>query len=415
MDPFVAQVQTNYLKDKLERIENSEPDDALVNSLKEILRNQVPTAWKDYEDLYRTAMACVSQINLFHPELMGRRSDKGSLLVAATEFAQQATMICRIPGVVDSNKLEEFVVEVAEITGVTADYYDKEYSTLQDEVMKTDPKQLYVNEMRALCIDFLDDDFKHHTYKNEKPSSGNIDTARLYRELAAYKTQLPVEYASSIVVRVSSKNLHLVKACIIGPEGTPYHNGVFFFDIFLHNYPHEPPKVNFLTTSGGKYRQNPNLYHGGKVCLSLLGTWQGEPWQPNKSTLLQVLVSIQSLIFVNDPYFNEPGYDKGRGTPQGDQESAQYNLNLYHQVADAAILQPLQRRAKVVPPEFDLAVSTHFIHKRQEIEFTVGGWAEEANSKDTAAQKHKDLPMNELLKEISECLEALARRSHHRS
>lgn len=49
--------------------------------------------------------------------------------------------------------------------------------------------------------------------------------------------------------------------------------------------------------------------HAGKVCLSLLGTWAGPGWQPGKSTLLQVLVSIQSLIMVPDPYFNEPGYE----------------------------------------------------------------------------------------------------------
>jgi ubiquitin-protein ligase len=36
----------------------------------------------------------------------------------------------------------------------------------------------------------------------------------------------------------------------------------------------------------------------GKVCLSLLGTWSGPGWDPKRSTLLQVLVSIQSLIMV---------------------------------------------------------------------------------------------------------------------
>ena len=45
-------------------------------------------------------------------------------------------------------------------------------------------------------------------------------------------------------------------------------------------------------------RFNPNLYNCGKVCLSLLGTWAGPGWNPKTSTLLQVLVSIQSLIMV---------------------------------------------------------------------------------------------------------------------
>lgn len=47
----------------------------------------------------------------------------------------------------------------------------------------------------------------------------------------------------------------------------------------------------------------------GKVCLSLLGTWAGPGWEPGKSTLLQVLISIQSLIMVPEPMFNEPGYE----------------------------------------------------------------------------------------------------------
>lgn len=45
-------------------------------------------------------------------------------------------------------------------------------------------------------------------------------------------------------------------------------------------------------------RFNPNLYNCGKVCLSLLGTWSGPGWDPKTSTLLQVLISIQSLIMV---------------------------------------------------------------------------------------------------------------------
>lgn len=62
-----------------------------------------------------------------------------------------------------------------------------------------------------------------------------------------------------------------------------------------------------MTTGGGLTRFNPNLYADGKVCLSILGTWQGPGWQPGKSTLMQVLLSIQGMIFVPEPYFNEPG------------------------------------------------------------------------------------------------------------
>jgi len=48
-----------------------------------------------------------------------------------------------------------------------------------------------------------------------------------------------------------------------------------------------------------------NLYEEGKVCLSLLGTWEGdrnESWNPARSSLLQAFVSIQGLILVKEPY-----------------------------------------------------------------------------------------------------------------
>ncbi|EME83678.1 uncharacterized protein MYCFIDRAFT_123837, partial [Pseudocercospora fijiensis CIRAD86] len=84
---------------------------------------------------------------------------------------------------------------------------------------------------------------------------------------------------------------------IIGPQGTPYENGLFEFDLLCQNhFPTSPPRLEFRTTGGGRVRFNPNLYDDGTVCLSLLGTWSGEPWDSEKSTIRQVLVSIQAMI-----------------------------------------------------------------------------------------------------------------------
>ena len=70
------------------------------------------------------------------------------------------------------------------------------------------------------------------------------------------------------------------------------------------------------------HRFNPNLYADGKVCLSLLGTWHGgdatEKWDPAHSNLQQVLLSIQGMILIPDPMFNEPGYEAIKGTEEGD-------------------------------------------------------------------------------------------------
>ena len=78
--------------------------------------------------------------------------------------------------------------------------------------------------------------------------------------------------------------------------------------------------------SGG-IQLNPSLYDSGKVCLSLLGTRsgnKGDRWVPGKSTMLQVLVSIQANILNSRPFFNEPEHERITGA-QGEQKSKEYN------------------------------------------------------------------------------------------
>jgi len=156
---------------------------------------------------------------------------------------------------------------------------------------------------------------------------------------------LPLSTGSSVWVRVCADRMDWCKAMISGPAGTPYENGLFVFDINLPaDYPRVPPKVNLQTTGYGSVRFNPNLYNCGKVCLSLLGTWsggQGEGWSEQSSTLLQVLVSIQSLIFVADPYFNEPGYETIYNTPSGRALSRQYNESRRVATVQYAMVDPL--------------------------------------------------------------------------
>ena len=122
----------------------------------------------------------------------------------------------------------------------------------------------------------------------------------------------------------------MLKCLITGPENTPYAHGCFEFDVlFPANYPQTPPCVHLQTTGHHTVRFNPNLYNDGKICLSVLNTWEGAPderWNPLKSTFLQVLVSLQSLILVAEPYFNEPGYECHKGTPAGTVSSVNYNM-----------------------------------------------------------------------------------------
>ena len=133
---------------------------------------------------------------------------------------------------------------------------------------------------------------------------------RISQELSSLATSLPLSINSGVFMRVNEEKVNEIRFLIIGPAGTPYENGCFEFEMIIgYDYPDKPPNVQIMTTGSGSVRFNPNLYNNGKVCLSLLGTWSGPGWDPKVSTLLQVLVSIQSLIMVPDPYFNEPGYE----------------------------------------------------------------------------------------------------------
>jgi ubiquitin-protein ligase len=93
-------------------------------------------------------------------------------------------------------------------------------------------------------------------------------------------------------------------AMIVGPSDTPYFGGYYFFMFdYPVDYPFSPPKVTFMTNDGNT-RFHPNLYRCGKVCLSILNTWEGEKWSAcqNINTVLLALCSL----FVENPLENEP-------------------------------------------------------------------------------------------------------------
>ncbi|CAK5280472.1 unnamed protein product [Mycena citricolor] len=142
-----------------------------------------------------------------------------------------------------------------------------------------------------------------------------------------FLTRLSREYrtlsfmSDSILVRAYEDRTDLLRSLIIGPENTPYEDAPFVIDWMLDsNFPQSPPLLHFLSWTNGNGRVHPNLYEEGKVCLSILGTWAGdkdEIWNATRSTLLQVLVSIQGLVLVKEPWFCEPAYEKLRGTQEG--------------------------------------------------------------------------------------------------
>eukprot|EP01041_Mallomonas_annulata_P009359 gene9359-19411_t len=178
----------------------------------------------------------------------------------------------------------------------------------------------YKSVMQGLQYDEAEELYEYH-YRRFASTVSNTSSKRVKRlaqEHADLSHSLPLSLSSSVVwVRCSSSRMDMLQTIISGPDDTPYSNGLFLFDAYFpDNYPSVAPNVNLQTTGSGT------------VCLSLLGTWEGkdgETWNENTSTFLQVLVSIQSLIFVPDPYFNEPGFEAYMGTPRGVDLSRNYN------------------------------------------------------------------------------------------
>ncbi|KAL8806620.1 MAG: hypothetical protein Q9182_001268 [Xanthomendoza sp. 2 TL-2023] len=152
----------------------------------------------------------------------------------------------------------------------------------------------------------------------------------------------------SLAVACTEADVRNVKALIMGPAETPYEFGFFHFDLkFPKSYPETAPAVTAITTNGGRSRFNPNIYSGGKVCLSILGTWRGESGEQWSSAqgLESILISIQSLMSSN-PYENEPGFENANSSDDKKNQAA-YIAKIRHETLRLAVIQPLEDSLRI--------------------------------------------------------------------
>lgn len=86
------------------------------------------------------------------------------------------------------------------------------------------------------------------------------------------------------------------RACFIGPQGTPYENGLYFIEFKLKDdYPSSRPLARFRTKIW-----HPNVaLDSGAICLDYI---KGN-WSPN-NTLREAILSIFYLL--TSPNFNSP-------------------------------------------------------------------------------------------------------------
>mmetsp|Transcript_5580 Transcript_5580/g.15700 ORF Transcript_5580/g.15700 Transcript_5580/m.15700 type:complete len:560 (+) Transcript_5580:30-1709(+) len=397
--------RTKYLKDckaalerNLTKAGEADPVDSLINErekdkvgkdLAEIFRNQTPTDWDDRKDLYNAAFdlcrTLASDVRL--GVIFGEKDDPEGVLYWLIDFSRQAEAIRKRGSdddvvVWSDAEQQDFLLakQVAEVRDaalkVSRLCHTKKKPVEELSVVSLSERyQSILGPLRFETVDSL----SNHLFLRAAPTAPSGLNMRLrWKELCMFKAALPVEYGSSCFCRVVDSRLDMLRVMITGPDETPYANGCFLFDVNLPaSYPQVAPKVQFLTTGGGRMRFNPNLYQCGKVCLSLLGTWQGPGWVSGESTLLQVLVSIQSLILVPDPYFNEPGWERERGTSRGVINSQNYNRNIRRYTLEAALeshLSAILTKTNAYP-EFEEVIKKHFLEKRSLIVKEIRQWS----------------------------------------
>ncbi|MCJ1352534.1 MAG: hypothetical protein MMC33_002518 [Icmadophila ericetorum] len=172
-------------------------------------------------------------------------------------------------------------------------------------------------------------------------------SAHLMRRIMKEQKLMTSSLPGGVWVRTWEDRLDLLRVLIVGPRGTPYELAPFIIDFhYGHLFPEEPPDSYFHSWTNGLGRINPNLYENGKICLSLLGTWHAEEveaeWSAERSSMLQVIVSLMGLVLVKEPYYNEAGFE----ILVGDNDS-NVNSNLYSE------------RARVMAKAFIARAITH--------------------------------------------------------
>ncbi|XP_073351945.1 probable ubiquitin-conjugating enzyme E2 23 [Aegilops tauschii subsp. strangulata] len=219
----------------------------------------------------------------------------------------------------------------------------------------------------VLQISPLDHHYLDSTDKDIQGASRGKSWAKtVQKEWKILENGLP----ETIYVRAFEDRMDLLRVVMVGTSETPYHHGLFFFDLQLPpSYPDAPPQVYYHSFG---LRLNPNLYESGTVCLSLLNTFGGEDtevWSSATSSLLQVVVSIQGLVLNDQPYYNEAGYETLVGKPEGHRNALPYNENAY-----LLTLRTMQHLLRRPPRGFEEFVKEHFRRRGKFVLRTCNVW-----------------------------------------
>merc|ERR1719464_1310921 len=204
----------------------------MFSLLKNIFQNQVPSEWGKRKDLYSASLALTRMLasNDTLAPFLGDEHDQEGILFWLLDFREQGDQIIkhhhqRAPhrgshraGSVLSKEDEDDVLlatEVAEVADVALKTSRRcQAPKPEADVSVISLRERYQSQLGPLRFDSADSMQDQFFLKKVPHASSSLKTRLIFKELAAYRTALPVEYGSSCFCRVLSSRLDLLRVMI---------------------------------------------------------------------------------------------------------------------------------------------------------------------------------------------------------
>lgn len=150
-----------------------------------------------------------------------KRSHQPTDLAPETPATRRATR--------SSDKMQEAEDEELKGKQHVINYKEKLRPLQFREVVMTDENGQYRHHFK----DYIVGKTSQSTSIDKRGIHNQKRMLRMAKEISSLSTTLPLEWESSIHLYVDQNRLDVLRAVIIGPNGTPYQNGIFQFDVFL--------------------------------------------------------------------------------------------------------------------------------------------------------------------------------------